>query len=473
MNDFKKSAALFTVSLFLSISLAAQVNNKPNILFIAVDDLNNNVSTFGYKKIPTPNLDRIAKIGVKFPYAYCQYPVCNPSRSSVLTGYMPDKTKIYDLESHFRDNLPNVVTLPQLFRENGYYTSRIGKIYHMGYDPKRAGTNFLDDPLSWNRMSNPVGKEVEDDSLMVDMLPNHIRDFHYLEAEGTDEQQRDGIIALEGVAQLKEFSKSKNNQPFFLALGFNRPHVPLTAPKKYFDKIPLQTIEMPPFDPKDLEDIPKPALSTVPPYWGIEEPNRTIITRAYYATTIFMDAQLGKILDELDRLKLADNTIIVLWSDNGYNLGEHAQWAKNSLFEESAKVPLIIAAPGFASNKESPRMVELLDIYPTLADLCNIKLPQELDGVSLKPLLANPVLKWDRPAYSQVNRRGADNIVGRSIRTEHYRYTEWSNGDKGVELYDHVKDPQEIKNLAKLPEYKERIKVLSEQLREKADINKN
>lgn len=421
-------------------TLEPKSTKKYNVLFIAVDDLNNDISIYGNKLVKTPNLDRLAAMGVKFDKAYCQFPLCNPSRASVLTGLSPDRTKIFNLETHFRKNIPNVVTLPQLFKNNGYTTNRVGKIYHMGYAPEKAGTNWLDDSVSWHKVINPIGREVQDDDLLTNLSTE--RDFNYLAADGTDEEQRDGIIATEGIKMLEQ-SKDK---PFFLALGFYRPHIPYIAPKKYFDMYPLENIQLPKEPANDLADIPKDALWTNPPHWGVKELDLRKLKQAYYASVTFMDAQLGRVLDALERLKLEENTIIVFWSDHGYNLGEHGQWMKQTLFEKSAKAPLIIAVPGYKKGQNSERTVELLDIYPTLADLCNYQPSQKLEGKSLKPLLENPKAVWNRPAYTQVS--GGKNRDGRSVRTERYRYTEWSKGKAGKELYDHDKDPGEITNLA-------------------------
>ena len=233
---------------------------------------------------------------------------------------------------------------------------------------------------------------------------------------------------------------------FFLAVGFYRPHSPYVAPKKYFDLYPVETVPLAREIENDLDDIPEAALFTKPANWGLSKADRQEALRAYYAAITFMDAQVGKLLDAVDRLKLSDNTIIVLWSDHGYNVGQHGQWMKQSLFENSARVPLLISVPGGVKGKTSGRTVELLDIYPTLAELCGLTPPQALQGKSLIPLLKNPNAKWDKAAYTQVRR---NQIFGRSVRTERYRYTLWDEGRAGEELYDHEKDPDEFHNLAK------------------------
>lgn len=416
---------------------------KYNVLFIAVDDLNNDLGTYGNTFVKSPNIDRLAKRGVRFDKAYTQFPLCSPSRSSLLTGQRPDVTKIYELQTHFRKNLPDIVTLPQLFKNNNYYSARVGKIYHYGV-PGQIGTDGLDDPDSWNHRVNPKGRDKTEEPLIKNLTPDRGLGsaLAWRATEGTDEEQTDGMIASEAIKIMTE----KKNEPFFLAVGFFRPHTPYVAPQKYFDMYPVDQVPLPKEIPNDLDDVPEAALFTKPPHWGLDEAKRREALRAYYATITFMDAQVGKLIDAVDKLKLAEKTIIVLWSDHGYNVGQHGQWMKQSLFENSARVPLIISVPGGTKGKASGRTVELVDIYPTLAELCGLDPKQNLQGKSLTPLLKNPSAVWNKPAYTQV-RRGQ--IFGRSVRTERFRYTEWDGGKAGAELYDHQKDPGEFTNLAK------------------------
>ncbi|MDJ1467725.1 sulfatase [Cytophagaceae bacterium DM2B3-1] len=436
----------------------AQSKPKYNVLFIAVDDLNNELGCYGSKEVKSPNIDRLAKQGVRFDRAYTQFPLCSPSRSSLLTGQRPDVTGIYELQTHFRKNLPDVVTLPQLFMNNHYYSARVGKIYHYGV-PGQIGTNGLDDSLSWHHRVNPKGRDKVAESTIKNLTPdrNLGSALSWRADEGSDEEQTDGLIAAEAIKLLEE----KKNEPFFLAVGFFRPHTPYVAPKKYFDLYSPEKVTLAKEKENDLEDIPEPALFTKPSHWGLNEADRREAQRAYYAVISFMDAQVGKVLDALDRLKLRDNTIVVLWSDHGYNLGQHGQWMKQSLFENSARVPLIISVPGGVKGKASLRTVELVDLYPTLAQLCELTPPADLQGKSLVPLLKNPNATWDKPAYTQV-RRG--DIMGRSVRTERYRYTEWDEGRQGIELYDHQTDPDEFNNLAKQSSQAATVKELAELL---------
>lgn len=418
--------------------------SKPqyNVLFIASDDLNNDLGCYGNSYVKSPNIDRLAGRGIRFDRAYNQFPLCSPSRTSLLTGLRPDVTRIYDLKEHFRERNPDVVTLPQLFKNSGYFSARVGKIFHYGV-PYQIGTDGLDDPASWHQVVNPKGRDKDEEDEVINLTPERklgsALALHI--AGGTDEEQTDGLIATEAIKLLEK----KKNDPFFLAVGFFRPHTPYIAPKKYFDLYPPATVPLAREIENDLDDIPDAAIFTKPPHWGVGEADRRKVHGAYYASISFMDAQVGRLLDALDRLGLADNTIVVFWSDHGYNVGQHGQWMKQSLFENSARVPFIISVPGGLKNDASGRTVELLDLYPTLAELCRLKAPANLQGRSLVPLLRNPRSAWDKPAYTQV-RRGQ--IFGRSVRTERWRYNEWDEGKSGKELYDHEKDPDEFYNLA-------------------------
>jgi uncharacterized sulfatase len=420
------------------------VVGKPNVLMIAVDDLNNNLGCYGHPLMQSPNIDRLARRGVRFDRAYCQFPLCSPSRTALLTGLRPDASQVYDLATHFRTTMPDVVTLPQHFKNNGYFTARVGKLYHYGV-PRDIGTNGLDDALSWTTVRNPKGRDKAEEDLITNLTPKRSlgSSLSFLAADGTDEEQTDGMIATEAIQLLQKNA----DKPFFLAVGFFRPHCPYVAPKKYFDMYPTSKIQLPAHSPGDTSQYPREALWTYPFNWGLNEAERRQAIQAYYASVTFMDAQVGRVLDELDKLGLADNTIVVFWSDHGYLLSEHGQWMKQSLFEESARVPMIVAAPGAKGNGTvSPRTVELQDIYPTLVDWSGLSKPSHVAGNSLLPLLANPKKSWDHPAITQTDRNTG---MGRSIRTERWRYTIWKEGSGEEELYDHDSDPYELKNLAK------------------------
>lgn len=460
-----KVSLLFCLAFSQMLVVQAQPGKKYNVLFIAVDDLNTDLSIYGHPDVKTPNFERLAKRGVQFNRAYTQFPLCSPSRSSLMTGMNPDITKVYNLTARFRTAIPDVVTIPQLFMQNGYYAARVGKIYHYGV-PGEIGTNGLDDPASWKEVINPKGRDKIDEAKVINLMPKRSlgSSLSYLIAEGTDEEQTDGMVATEAI----KLMEAHKGGPFFLGVGFYRPHTPYVAPKKYFDMYPPGSIRLPKEPADDLTDIPDAAYFTKPPNWGLSEEKLKEGKRGYYAAISFMDAQVGRVLDALDRLNLNDNTIIVLWSDHGYNLGQHGQWMKQSLFENSARVPLIISVPGGVKGKTSGRTVGLIDLYPTLADLCNLTLTQKVSGLSLKPLLNNPTATWERPAYSQVARA---KIMGRSMRTERYRYTEWDEGRAGVELYDEQQDQGEITNLASKPQYAAMIKQMSAQLHKTYDAS--
>ncbi len=437
--------------------------DKMNVLFIAVDDMNNDLGCYGHPYLKSPNIDKLASKGVRFDRAYCQFPLCSPSRVSIMTGLRPDTTKIFNLTTDFRKTtLPKVVTLPQTFRNNGYYSARVGKIYHYG-NPGQIGTNGLDDPDSWDHRVNPSGRDKTEEAKIINHTPKRGlgSSLSFLAAEGTDEEQTDGIVATE-VIKLMEANQEK---PFFLACGFYRPHCPYVAPKKYFGLYPFDTVKLPEEPLDHRKAIPAAALSSVTPYplYGVTEKQAREALQAYHATISFVDAQVGRVLDALERLKLADKTIVVFWSDHGYLVGQHGLWKKQSLFEVSARVPFIIYDPRAKGNgKACKRTVELIDCHPTLAELCGLKPPADLPGASLKPLLENPEATWDRPAFTQVWR---GNFPGHSVRTERWRYTEWDNGKRGVELYDHDADANEWKNLAADPKHADTVKTLQALMR--------
>lgn len=432
---------------FLAPSPASAAPAKHNVLFIAVDDMNNDLGCYGHPFVKSPNIDRLAARGLRFDRAYCQFPLCSPSRSSLLTGLRPDTTRVFDLQYHFRQGLPDVVTLPQLFMRNGYYVARVGKLYHYG-NPGDIGTSGLDDRASWTERFNPAGRDktaLEPDIMNYTPKRGLGAAMAFLaDPTGTDAEHTDGKVAAQTI-QLLEAHKDK---PFFIAAGFYKPHCPWVTPKKYFNLHPLSEIALPPITPQTTNDYPTLALaSTRPwPYFGVTPDQARECKRAYYAAISFVDAQIGRVLEAVDRLGLRENTIIVFWSDHGYHLGEHGLWFKQSCFEESARVPLIIAVPNQkTAGQACSRPVELVDLYPTLADLAGLAPPDHLEGFSLRPLVADPQAAWDHPAYTQVQ-RGA--TPGHSVRTDRWRYTEWGFGAKGEELYDHNNDPQELHNLA-------------------------
>jgi uncharacterized sulfatase len=438
---------LFLVSHLLTAA------TKPNILFIAADDLSCALGCYGDPIAQTPHLDRLAATGVTFLNAYNQLPLCNPTRASVMTGLRPDTIKVYDLDRHFRDEVPDAVTLSQQFMKNGWWAGRVGKIYHYNV-PASIGTDGFDDPPSWQKTVNPIGRDKTDEHLVFNAEPHRkiSAALSWLAADGKDEEQTDGMIATEAIKLMEE----KKGEPFFVAAGFFRPHTPFVAPKKYFDMYPLEEMRLPFAPSDDRDDIPTAAFAhNCPiPHYGLDELTCRKAMQAYYACVSFVDAQVGRMLDALDRLDLTDNTIVVFWSDHGYHLGEHnGIWQKRTLFEQGARAPLIIRNPMSRGNGQAcRRIVEFIDIYPTLTHLAGIKTPKQIEGRSLVPLLEKPVSEWNSFAITQVL-RPADNrleapVMGRSIRTERWRYSDWAEGKQGEELYDHLADPLEFNNLA-------------------------
>lgn len=429
---------LSIASAFLACPASAGAAERPNVVLIVTDDMNNDLGCYGHRLVKSPHIDRLAKRGVLFERAYCQYPVCNPSRVSMLSGLRPDTTRVMDLETPPRTHLHDVVFLPQYFRRHGYHTAHVGKVFHTG--------PAFEDPPSWDIEVREWGKQPPEAAVLrgkkFDRPVNYKMQWN--ELSSPDEETPDGTVARQSAEMLARLATE--SKPFFLAVGFRRPHQPYAAPKAYFDLYPPQSI--PPLDepPAHLQRIPALALTHSLERPLLSEPDRRQVVAAYYACISFVDAQVGVLAKALDELKLWDNTIVVFVSDHGYHLGEHGGlWHKMTLFEESARVPLIIDAPGTARDAACPRPVELVDLYPTLVDLCGLPSVAGLEGRSLRPLLEDPDAPWPHAALTQVLR---DGVTGRSVRTTRWRYTEWDDGRQGVELYDHDADPHEYQNLA-------------------------
>ena len=457
----KHCLAVLTVAALPFLIESADV--KPNVLFIAIDDLNCRLGCYDSEHIQSPNIDTLAKRGVRFDRAYCQFPSCGPSRASVLSGLRPDTSGVLHNRIRFRDAAPDVVTLPQLFRKNDYHVARVGKIFHQSV-PTDIGTSGPDDPESWDEVINPRGRDRNEEDLLTVYTPQlPLPDqMAYLKADGNDHEQTDGMVANEAIRLLQKH----RDEPFFIAAGFYRPHIPYIAPEKYFDLYPLEETSLPPTPAGYRSNVPAAALASTPewPNFGTTGIEARECIAAYDACVSFVDAQVGRLLEAVDQLGLGENTIIVLWGDHGYHLGEHGLWRKNSLFEESTRAPLILFDPRIKNTKhDCPRIVEFVDIFPTLAELAGLEPPGELEGVSLVPLLHDPLAEWNRPAFSQVQFR---EVPGRSVRTHRWRYNEWGeNGKDGIELYDHEKDPREMQNLAGNAEYDSILETMKETFR--------
>jgi uncharacterized sulfatase len=436
---------------------------KPNVLLLMSDDLANTLGCYGHPVAKTPNLDAFAKRAVLFERAYCQFPHCNPSRASLLSGLRPHTTRVTDNADNLYKNIPGVVTLPHQFRRNGYATARCGKIFHLGVP---SGLESMDDPQAWDfgtpfKDERPYPPKRES---AVKVTTGKKQGLPWTETTGTDDDLVDGNFAKTAVEWLEKRDASK---PFFLAVGFHRPHLPLVAPAKYFDLYPFDTIKLPTEPADDEADIPAPARNgSVPGYAITTTPEqRRAAIRGYLATVSFMDAQAGRVLDALKRLGLAENTIVVFTGDHGWHLGEHGLWHKRSLFEESARAPFLVHAPGAKGNgQRSGSLVELLDIFPTLCDLTGVPAPAALQGKSLRPVLNNPKAVLHEGAFTQARRGANAEHWGRSIRTARWRYTEWDEGRNGIELYDHDADPREFSNLANDPKHAAVLKQLRELL---------
>lgn len=431
-------------------TVAEAPRERPNVLFIVSDDLNARLGTYGTQVI-TPHIDELASKGVRFDRAYSQYPWCAPSRASFMTGLRPDTVGVTDLSTPLRAKHPHLVTIPELFRQNGYFTGRVGKIFHQGV-PGGVGRPGADDPQSWDIAIDPAGHDLEVLDRLENMTPgNHIGSALAFYRDGVgDLEQSDGMVASEAI----DLIEKHRDEPFFIAAGFYRPHVPEVAPAPYFDLYDLADI--PAWSVTDHTTPPEASALFIPDDMGMTELEQRRFIQSYYAASSFVDAQVGRLLTALEENGLADNTIVVFVSDHGFLLGEHDQWAKRLLWEPSARVPLVIYAPQSTGNgSASSRLVELVDLFPTLAQLAGLSPPDTLEGRSLVPLLAEPALEgWDRPVYTQI-------AGGRSVRTARWHYAEYEAGRKGRQLFDHSADPHETRNLADDPRYADVVERLS------------
>jgi uncharacterized sulfatase len=453
----------FVTAVALGCGAVHAVDTQPNVLFIVSDDLATTLGCYGFPAAKTPNIDALAARGVRFDRAYCQFPHCNPSRSSFLTGLRPGTTRVTDNDDNLYTNLPGVMTLPHHFREHGYATARCGKIFHLGV-PK--GDESMDDPQAWD-FGTPFKSELPfppKRASVVKVETGKKEGLAWQEIPCPDDDLVDGGHARAAIGWLEQRDRSK---PFFLAVGFHRPHLPLVAPGKYFDLYPLEAITLPVEPADDEADIPAPARNgAVPGYALTATPEqRRAAIRGYLAAVSYMDAQTGRVLEAIAQLGLAETTIVIFTSDHGWHLGEHGLWHKRSLFEECARVPLIVSVPGMKTRGQaSAGLVELLDLFPTLCDLTGVPPLPALQGKSLRPLLDDPRATLHDAAFTQARRGPQAEFWGRSVRTARWRCTEWDEGRNGLELYDHDADPHEYTNLASDPRHAPTLADLRAQL---------
>lgn len=449
------------LALGLQTALADDAGRPPNVLLVVVDDLNSDIGSYGHPSVQTPNIDRLAGRGVLFTRAYNQYPQCNQSRASFLLSQYPDQTQVLSLKEHIRDSQPEAVTLPQHFRDNGYFTARVGKIFHQGVPPD-IGRDGLDDAASWDLAINPAGVDIQVDEQIVTIAPPEHKRLSFggmlswlsLDSE---EPHTDEIGAAEAMRILREYHPERTGRPFFLALGFYRPHTPYVAPSRFFDLYSEDSIALAKVPPGDRENKPIAALADRPYQAEMSEEQKRQAIQGYHASISFMDEQLGKVLDALEAGGLADNTVVVFLSDHGYQLGSHGLWQKKDLFENSLRTPLVMVAPGqLEAGGRSDKLVELVDLYPTLVALAGLDAPDSpIEGLNLLPVLSGQAparqfafsQSWSAAHLVRPERRGMK-VMGYTIRTDRYRYTEWSRGREGVELYDYQEDPFEYINLA-------------------------
>jgi arylsulfatase A-like enzyme len=430
---------LLVAAWWSAVPAPASAADKPNVLFIAVDDLNDWIGVLGgHPQAATPHIDRLSERGMLFTHAYCAAPACNPSRAALMTGIRPSTSGVYTNPDPWRRAMPNAVTLPQHFMQHGYTALGSGKIYHGSFpDPPSWDTYFPSktrqkpaDPLPANRPLNGIPRTAH---------------FDWGPVDADDAAMGDAQVADWVIGQLRQ----EHEKPFFLACGFYRPHLPWYVPRKYFDPFPVDKIQLPETREDDLDDVPAAGVKIARPQGdharvtAHEQWHRAV--QGYLASIAFADAQLGRVLDALDRSPHRGNTIIVFWTDHGWHLGEKQHWRKFALWEEATRTPLIIVAPGVAAGSRCDRPVNLLDIYPTLVELCGLPARTELEGVSLQPLLEDPESPWDRPSLTTHGRNN------HALRSERYRYIRYA--DDSEELYDHQRDPREWVNLAGNPQF--------------------
>jgi iduronate 2-sulfatase len=472
-----KIVSFFVTVLVLISSVATAQTSKKNILFIGVDDLRVELGCYGDEYMVTPNIDALAKSGQLFERAYCQQAICAASRISLMTGMRPDTTGVFDLQHPLNKTLPDAMSMPRFFKQNGYRTIALGKIYHHNGDdkafwdvlnscakPAYAGAETL-------KLIEEKTKKAKAQNLKGKELRQATKGPAFESAEVDDSTYVDGTIADEAIKQLQQ----NDDRPFFLAVGFKKPHLPLVAPKKYFDMYDPAKIEIPSRD-APVGAAPQAtttwgelrAYSGIPAKGNLDDEQTRSMIHAYRACVSYVDAQIGRVLEELDKQGLRESTLIVFWSDHGWKTGDYGDWCKHTNFELDTHVPLIYSGPGIPQGNRSAALVEYIDIYPTLTEWCGLKTPSQCEGDSSWPLFADPTLPGKKAALSQYPRRG----MGYSIRSGKWRYTQWRQKNGKVadeELYDHSKSDVATENVVGLSENKETVKRLNELLREIVD----
>ncbi len=444
---------------FLSLLaiLPAMAAEKLNVLLIISDDLRDTVGCYGNAGVKTPNIDRLAARGVRFDHAYVQYPVCNPSRTSFLTGMRCEQTRVVDNKTMFRDRLPDVVTLPQLLRQNGWHSASFGKVFHVGEVMGEIRKGWMDVGKSWDegQMFQPTaashvieGRNLTDGKLAW---------CNWGAMAGGDDDQPDGQTARHAMQTMEKYTAA--SRPWMVAAGFHRPHDPFLSPKRYFDLYPAgsMTIYHDPPDATPVRPLSLPGGAFAAAFNAFTENDRQEFQRAYYAGVSFMDAQVGRLIETLDRLKLWDSTLVIFIGDNGYHHNERNWWNKSTLFERSCRVPCIIVAPGGKNGEVCRSLIEFVDLYPTVADYCRVRAPHRLAGRSLRPLLEDPTRRGKEAAFTLVARGSGG--YGQAVRTQRWRYIRWSDGN--AELYDEANDPQEVHDLSYDPAKSDTIEELN------------
>lgn len=455
-----RSLTLLTGLVLLTVTLAcAAAQPKPNVLLIMSDDLRDTVGCYGNVEVITPHMDRLASQGVRFDGAYAQFPLCGPSRASLMTGMRPLQIGILGNRTYFRDKRPDVKTLPQSLREQGWYTANFGKIFHTVGHTHEEQAPWIDLENSWDEGHGSNGEPQGPFANLRNLTGTRLPWCRVGATTGPESEESDHKSTTEGIAVMRK----TRDKPWFIAVGLHRPHDPFICPQAYFDLYDPETLTLN-IDPPQMTAAPDLAI----PAGGFKEAfseftdnEKRAFIHAYYACTSFADAQVGRLVAEVERLGLRDRTLIIVMGDHGYHLGERNWWNKSTLFERSCRTPMIISAPGMAKGRACRAPVELIDLYPSILDFVGAKAPSHLAGESFVPLLRDPARAGKGAAYSMVTR---GKFRGYSVRTERWRYTEWDQGRRGIELYDQKHDPENINNLAENPLFAKERAALKQRL---------